>query len=230
MGESTTGSILLVEDEPRVADFVTRSLVEAGYEVESRSTFDSALEAWRTRHDAIILDLMLPGGSGLELVKRARESGDRTPVLILSAKGSMNERIAGLDAGADDYLPKPFGIEELLARLRVLLRRASGNQPPMAKVDDLQIDFGTRRVTRRGRIIFLSETEYRLLELLATRLGVPVSKREILQYLWDDPDRDDNVVEVYISYVRTKLERGGLSRLIHTVRGQGYVLAQEDGA
>jgi two-component system, OmpR family, response regulator MprA len=217
------GRILVIEDEVRVADFVEKSLGEAGYSVQTAIDYQGGREAWKTSGaDAVILDLMLPGGDGLDMLRELRAAGDQTPVLVLSAKASMSERVSGLDAGADDYLPKPFGIEELLARVRALLKRGKVTAPLVC--DDLLIDVLARRVSRAGRVVFLSETEFRLVELLASRHGEPVSKKEILKSVWNDPDRDDNVVEVYVSYLRGKLEWRGAKRLVHTVRGRGYRL------
>jgi DNA-binding response OmpR family regulator len=224
-----TPLILVVEDEERVASFVRQSLGEAGFEVSVARDVATGGTRWELEApDLVILDLMLPDGDGVDLLTSARQRGARTPVLVLSAKSSMSDRVSGLDAGADDYLPKPFGIEELLARVRVLLRRAKESHASVLQIDDLRIDFSSRRVLRANRLIFLSETEYRLLELLALNLGEPVSKRDILAQVWDDAERDDNVVEVYVSYLRTKLEWGRAKRLVHTIRGRGYVLSESD--
>ena len=221
----------MVEDEEHVASFVRQALDEAGYEVAVAGDAGSGERLWTTEDpDLVILDLMLPDRDGMELLDAAHQRAAKTPVLILSAKSAMSDRVKGLDAGADDYLGKPFGVEELLARVRVLLRRAKDTQPTILRCDDLQIDVISRRVTRGDRLIFLSETEYRLLELLANRQDSPVSKRELLAHVWDDPDRDDNVVEVYVSYVRNKLEWRGAKRLVHTVRGKGYMLSETGDA
>lgn len=216
--------ILVVEDEPNVSSFLEQSLREAGFRVVVAGDARTAEHYWSAEQiGLVVLDRMLPDRDGVDLLIEARNRGSQTPVLILSAKSSMPDRVRGLDSGADDYLAKPFGIEELLARVRVLLRRT---QPASFRCDDLQIDFATRRVTRAGRLIFLSETEYRLLEFLAAQRGRPASKRDLLGYVWDDTERNDNVVEVYVSYLRNKLERGGAKRLLHTVRGLGYVLSE----
>ncbi len=208
-----------------MASFVVRALTESGYEVVHASTVRTAERLWAERQpELVILDLMLPDGNGIDLLVAERSRGSQTPVLVLSAKSAMSDRVSGLDSGADDYLPKPFGIEELLARVRVLLRRERANGAGSLAIGGFCIDFDDRRVTLRGRTVFLSDTEYRLLELLAKNYRRPVSKAEILEHVWDDPQRDDNVVEVYVSYLRNKLERGKSPRLIHTVRGKGYVL------
>ncbi len=219
------GPILVVEDEERLASLLSRTLTEVGFEVITAGNCALAEQLWREQNPRlVVLDVMLPDGDGLQLLTSARVRGETTPVLVLSAKSSMSERVSGLDMGADDYLGKPFGIEELLARVRVLLRRS-----PIAAdaihLADLEIDPLARRVARGDRRIFLSETEYRILELLAGRVRQTVSKREILLTVWGDDERDENVVEVYVSYLRSKLEWGGASRLIHTVRGRGYVLS-----
>jgi DNA-binding response OmpR family regulator len=219
--------VLIIEDEHRVISFLQQALNEADYDVLAAETKASGEQLWTSKKpDLVILDLMLSDGDGLDLLAKVRAQSMSTPVLVLSAKSSMADRVSGLDAGADDYLPKPFGIEELLARLRVMLRRAREPHQSVFECGDLKMDLVSRRVTRSGRVVFLSETEYRMLELLAASNGEPVPKREMLRHVWDDPDRDDNVVEVYISYLRNKLEWGGASRLIHTVRGRGYVLAE----
>jgi DNA-binding response OmpR family regulator len=177
--------------------------------------------------DLVLLDLMLPDGDGLELLRDQREQGRRTPVIVLSAKSGLADRISGLDQGADDYLPKPFSVEELLARIRAQLRRSKDIPPSSVHVGDLEVDLFARRALLKGRNVFLSSTEFRLLELLANHLGQTVTKTQILEYVWDDPERDANVVEVYVNYLRNKLERGGAPRLIHTVRGRGYVLQRD---
>lgn len=210
-----------------MAEFVLKALCEEGFEAAHAEGFEEGLKEIETfKPDVVILDLMIPGGSGLDLLQQLRQEGNGVPVLVLSAKSSMQERVTGLDAGADDYLPKPFGIEELLARLRVLLRRKGSNANNTIHVGPLKIDLSGRRVHRDERLVFLSDTEFRLLEVLASQKGQPISKRQILTEVWDDPARDDNVVEVYIRYLRTKLERRDGQHLIHTVRGRGYVLSE----
>jgi two-component system copper resistance phosphate regulon response regulator CusR len=219
--------ILIVEDEPRVSDFLRQSLSEAGYDATGAFTQRQGEALWREQSpDLVILDLMLPDGSGMDLLRQVRRHGLQTPVLILTAKDTLPDRVAGLDAGGDDYLAKPFPLEELLARVRALLRRA-GQDGVVYRCGDLEIDVRRRRVTRAGRVVFLSSTEFSLLELLAQSKGLAVSKVEILRQVWDDVERDANVVEVYINYLRHKLERGGAPRLIRTVRGRGYSLDSE---
>jgi DNA-binding response OmpR family regulator len=225
--EAARPLILLVEDEKRVASFIEKSLLEAEFAVVVAGGAQAAAEIWEARSpDIVILDIMLPDQDGIEFLQVKRRGGFNTPVLLLSAKSSMSERVTGLDAGADDYLAKPFGIEELIARVRVLLRRASNQTSMVVKCGDFTLDGTSRRVTRAGRRVFLSETEYRLLEHLASRQGSPQSKREILGVVWEDTERDDNIVEVYVNYLRNKLEWGGASRILHTVKDRGYVLAE----
>ena len=221
----TSMHILLIEDEPQVASFVNQALADSGYTCSLAGTSEEGRAKWEGEEpDLVVLDLMLPDGDGLALLQELRDKGIVTPVLILTAKSGMGDRVSGLDAGADDYLIKPFGLEEFLARVRALLRRST---PTTLKVGDLELDFRQRRVRRANRVIFLSPTEYALMEILATHPREPVSKAQILEFVWDDPLRDPNSVEVYVKYLRSKLERGDATRLIHTVRGKGYLLSEE---
>lgn len=218
--------ILIVEDEPGLRGSVAQAFAEAGYGVIPAATLAEARAALaRAIPDLVILDVMLPDGNGMDLLEEIRGQG-QTPVLMLTARSGLEDRVRGLDGGADDYLVKPFRLEELLARVRALLRRTRlGSE--VITVGSLTIDLGQRRVTHEGRVIFLSTTEYTLLEQLARSAGEPVSKTAILRHVWDDESRAPNVVEVYINYLRHKLERGNSPRLIHTVRGRGYVLSGE---
>jgi DNA-binding response OmpR family regulator len=220
--------ILIVEDEPSVSAFIEQALSESGMDPFVAPDLAHARALWQQSDpDLVLLDLMLPDGDGLELLRDQREQGRRTPVIVLSAKSGLADRISGLDQGADDYLPKPFSVEELLARIRAQLRRSKDIPPSSVHVGDLEVDLFARRALLKGRNVFLSSTEFRLLELLANHLGQTVTKTQILEYVWDDPERDANVVEVYVNYLRNKLERGGAPRLIHTVRGRGYVLQRD---
>jgi two-component system, OmpR family, copper resistance phosphate regulon response regulator CusR len=219
--------VLIVEDEPNLARVVKQALDEAGYSahaVHSRAEGEAIIASGAL--DMMILDVMLPDGNGLDLLANLRRSSD-LPVLILTARGGLDERIRGLDGGADDYLVKPFRLEELLARVRALFRRARGTSETLA-LGELRIDFAARRVTQAGRVVFLSTTEYALLELLAKSRGRAVSKDEILRHVWDDAERGPNVVEVYVNYLRHKLERNGAPRLIHTVRRRGYLFDEAE--
>jgi len=218
--------ILVVEDEPALARMIAKYLSEAAFEVDVAHDIREALDAVEKGvPDLMLLDLMLPDGDGLDLLTTFRQTND-CPVLLLTARDTLQDRVSGLDKGADDYLVKPFQLEELHARIRALLRRSRGDGS-LVDVGDLRIDLSRRRVTRGGRLLYLSTTEYSVLELLARNLGQAVSKAAILGHVWDDSHRGANLVEVYVNYLRNKLERGGASRLVHTVRGKGYALAEE---
>jgi DNA-binding response OmpR family regulator len=219
--------ILVVEDEEDIVRFLDKALAESGMQPTFARNLKEAREEWeKNRPDLVLLDLMLPDGDGLDLLREKRNGGSHTPVVVLSARGGLADRVTGLDQGADDYLPKPFSVEELLARIRAQLRRGP-EIPASVKCGALEIDLFARRALLDGRLLFLSTTEFRLLELLANHISQPVSKAQILEYVWDDPERDPNVVEVYVNYLRNKLERGNAPRLIHTVRGKGYMLQSE---
>lgn len=218
--------VMLVEDEQAVLDFLTQALQQSGYESSRFSTGEAALASLETQEpDLIVLDVMLPDIDGFEVLRRLRTTS-KIPVLMLTARTSLQDRVKGLDAGADDYLPKPFMLEEFLARVRALLRRSLKDTSKL-QYGDLTVDTATRKVMRGSKAIFLSVTEFSLLELLLRTPESPVSKQTILEKVWDDTGyRDPNVVEVYVSYLRHKLERSGTTRLIHTVRGQGYMLGR----
>jgi len=217
---------MLVEDEQAVLDFLSQALHQSGFETLRFSTGEAALACLKeTEPDLVVLDVMLPDVDGFEVLRRLR-SKSKVPVLMLTARTSLQDRVTGLDAGADDYLPKPFMLEEFLARVRALLRRSLKDTSKL-QYGDLLVDTASRKVTRAGRAIYLSVTEFSLLELLIRTPETPVSKQTILEQVWDDTGyRDPNVVEVYVSYLRHKLERSGTTRLIHTVRGQGYMLGR----
>ncbi len=217
--------ILIIEDEPGVSDFLEQALQESGYETEVAWDGEQGLEFLRTRrYDLAILDINLPGLDGFGLLKQVRADGISVPIIVLTARGDSVDRVKGLDLGADDYLPKPFELDELTARVRAITRRGIS---PTLRCDDLSVDTASRRVERGGRPIYLSQTEYRLLERLMRRVGVPVSKTEILRDVWEeDGMRDPNVVEVYIRHLRNKLEAGGAKRLIFTMRGRGYAVTE----
>ena len=219
--------VLLIEDEAGVCEFLQQALEESGYSVVIRSTGPQGLEELlREAFDVALLDIMLPEMDGLTVLREARSHNVQTPVLLLTARNETTDKVAGLDLGADDYLAKPFRIEELLARVRALTRRTRSHQ---LEAGDLAMDTLRRTVERSGRALYLSPTEFSLLQLLLERQGQAVSKKEILAYVWrDDVTRDPNTVEVYINYLRNKLESGGGSRLIHTQRGAGYVLSGQE--
>lgn len=225
--------ILVVDDDRAVRESLRRSLEFNGYSVELASDGAQALEAIvANRPDAMVLDVMMPRLDGLEVARRLRSTGDDLPILVLTARDAVSDRVSGLDAGADDYLPKPFALEELLARLRALLRRSSNEGEPegVAKVlgfADLTLDPNTREVRRGEREISLTRTEFTLLELLLTYPKHVLTRGRILEEVWGyDFPTSGNALEVYIGYLRRKTEADGEPRLIHTVRGVGYVLRE----
>jgi two-component system OmpR family response regulator len=218
---------LLVEDDQRIAEFVANGLREAGFVVDHASEGDTGLDlATNGTHDVAVVDLMLPHLDGLGLIQRMRQRGVQTPVLILSAKHTVDDRVTGLTAGGDDYLTKPFAFPELLARVHALIRRAT--HAPVTthlSVGDLRLDLVTRTATREGRAIELRPREFTLLEYLMRNAGRVVSKTMILSHVWDYSfDPGTNVVDVLVFRLREKIDRGFETRLIHTVRGVGYVL------
>ena len=221
--------ILLVEDEPKVASFIRRALEEENYAVDVCGDGTMGLDwAQGVNYDLVILDLMLPGLPGLQLLKQLRAAEVKTPVLILTARSEVDQRVKGLDAGADDYLTKPFAIEELIARARALFRRASGTPTGTLQVDDLVLNPVTREVTRGGQRIELTAKEYALLEYLMRNAGRVLTRPMITEHVWDlDFDTFTNVIDVYISYLRNKIDRGRDSSLIQTVRGSGYMIRAE---
>ncbi|CAM2781291.1 response regulator transcription factor [Prescottella defluvii] len=223
--------ILVVDDDRAVRESLRRSLSFNGYTVELAVDGVDALEkVAASRPDALVLDVMMPRLDGLEVCRRLRSAGDDLPILVLTARDSVSERVAGLDAGADDYLPKPFALEELLARLRALLRRAApatGDDSEAMTFEDLTLDPVTREVTRAGRSISLTRTEFALLEMLMANPRRVLSRSRILEEVWGyDFPTSGNALEVYVGYLRRKTEAEGESRLIHTVRGVGYVLRE----
>ncbi len=224
--------ILVVDDDRAVRESLRRSLQFNGYQVETAGDGQQALESVTTaRPDAMVLDVMMPRLDGLEVCRRLRSTGDDLPILVLTARDAVSDRVSGLDAGADDYLPKPFALEELLARLRALLRRASNEQDDAAratlKFADLELDPGTRDVRRGERAISLTRTEFALLELFLAHPKQVLTRGRILEDVWGyDFPTSGNALEVYVGYLRRKTELEGESRLLHTVRGVGYVLRE----
>ena len=221
--------ILVIEDEPKVASFISRALQEESYAVDLCSDGVEGLElAKDIKYDVVILDLMIPNLPGLEVLKQLRKAKVATPVIILTARSEVNDRVAGLDAGADDYLTKPFSIEELVARVRARLRQ-TGNAMQILKVDDLELDPSTRLVTRGGERIELTTKEYALLEYLMRNAGRVLTRAMITEHVWNlDFDTFTNVIDVYISYLRHKIDRGHSKRLIQTIRGSGYRLQADE--
>ncbi len=226
--------ILVVDDDRSVRESLRRSLAFNGYQVELASDGQAALDAvLAQRPDAMVLDVMMPRLDGLEVCRRMRAAGDELPILVLTARDAVSDRVAGLDAGADDYLPKPFALEELLARLRALLRRrspddiaaaAAGQSKPL-EYADLSLDTVTSELRRGHRTISLTRTEFTLLELLLTNPRRVLTRSQILEQVWGyDFPTTGNALEVYVGYLRRKTEADGEPRLIHTVRGVGYVL------
>ncbi|MEU3274805.1 response regulator transcription factor [Saccharomonospora sp. NPDC006951] len=225
--------ILVVDDDRAVRESLRRSLEFNGYRVDVASDGAQALDKVTTdRPDAMVLDVMMPRLDGLEVARRLRSTGDDLPILVLTARDTVSDRVSGLDAGADDYLPKPFALEELLARLRALLRRANaeasvGPDSVILEFADLTLDPATREVRRGDRPISLTRTEFALLELLMSYPKHVLTRSRILEEVWGyDFPTSGNALEVYVGYLRRKTEAGGEPRLIHTVRGVGYVLRE----
>jgi DNA-binding response OmpR family regulator len=219
--------ILVVEDDRKVASFIQRGLEEEGMAVDVLNDGDdAAMQAHMVDYDCVVLDLMLPGRSGLQVLRDIRVRKPELPVLILSAQGSPEERVAGLNVGADDYMAKPFILAEVSARIRALLRRGKPRDTRL-RIGDLEIDTIRRRVSRGGRAIDLKPKEYALLEFLAQHSDRPVTRTHIIEHVWDIHfDSISNVVEVHINSLRNKIDRGA-APLIHTVRGVGYMLTDK---
>ena len=222
--------VLVVDDEPAVRTALERALRLEGYEVELAADGSEALHRLAlSSPDAIVLDVLMPDVDGLEVCRRLRAAEDKTPVLMLTARDAVEDRVAGLDAGADDYLVKPFALEELFARLRALLRRSvNGGAGAVLRFADLTMDTGTREVTRGDRRIELTRTEFLLLELFLRNPRQVLTRSLIFDRVWGyDFGPGSNALEVYVGYLRRKTEAGGEPRLIHTVRGVGYVLREQ---
>jgi len=228
MNETGT-TILVVEDDPAVRDALERALGFEGYTVETARDGGIALSMVReTTFDLILLDVMMPHVDGIETCRRIRASGDRVPILMLTAKTAVGDRVEGLDAGADDYVAKPFALDELLARVRALLRRATGDVSQVIRYEDLVIDPAARTVTRGEDPVQLTKTEFDLLVLLARTPGIVLDRDTIYEEIWGiDFLTSSNSLDVYVGYLRRKTEEGGRPRLIHTVRGVGYVLRSD---
>jgi len=218
--------ILLVEDDPDMARFITRGLSEQAYAVDAVSSGDAAIErAATTPYDAIVLDVMIPAPNGFEVCRRLRHDGVDAPILMLTARDAVTDRVEGLDSGADDYLVKPFEFAELLARVRALLRRRGTPQHPVLEVADLRIDTRSHRVTRGGDELTVTTKEYALLEFLVTNAGRVVGREEIAEHVWNEEfDPFTNLIEVYIGRLRRIVDRDRTPKLIHTIRGSGYIL------
>ncbi|MDD5468686.1 MAG: response regulator transcription factor [Anaerolineales bacterium] len=221
--------ILIIEDDEAILKFLRRGLAYEGYQIDTAIDGPAGLNIARdTPPDLVVLDLMLPGMDGLEVCRRLRAGGP-VPILILTAKDTVTDRIQGLDVGADDYMVKPFNLEELLARIRALLRRAQPSRPQVLQFVDLTLDTGTRQATRGDRTIALTAKEYELLELFLRHPRQVLTRDKIFDQVWGyDFGGESNIIEVYIRYLRQKLEGEGETRLIHTVRGMGYVLRESN--
>ncbi len=219
----------MVDDEPALRETLERALLAEGYAVETAPDGVVALRAVaRAAPDAIVLDVLMPGADGLEVTRRLRAEGHRVPILLLTARDAVDDRVAGLDAGADDYLVKPFALDELLARVRALLRRNAPEEAgEVLRFADVSLDTGTREVARGGRPIELTRTEFALLELFLRNPRQVLPRSLVFDRVWGyDFGPTSNALEVYIGYLRRKTEAGGESRLIHTARGVGYALRE----
>ncbi len=220
--------LLVIEDERKVLRGLQRGLADEGYEVVAASTGDVGYHLALSRpFDCIILDVLLPGKDGLQILKDLRQAGHTVPVLILTARDAVEDRVVGLDAGADDYLVKPFAFAELLARLRVLLRRGRGEPDTVLRADDLEMDLLQRRVLRTGKEISLTHRESELLEYLLRHKNSTVTRDMLGRDVWKEPGHAlTNVIDVFITYLRRKIEKPGSPPLIHTIRGVGYCLRE----
>jgi len=218
--------VLVVDDDKKTASFVSKALASDGFVADVLHSGDEALEAIsENAFDAVVLDIMLAGRDGLSVLKKLREMGNHTPVLLLSARGEVNERVEGLNAGADDYLSKPFALEEVIARVRALTRRSGEAAALVLRVADLTLDTITRRASRNGRNIELTAREYRLLDFLMRSSGRICSRMLILEKVWDYHfDPGSNIVDVYVRKLRDKIDDGSEVKLLHSVRGMGYVM------
>jgi two-component system OmpR family response regulator len=221
--------LLLIEDDKKIASFIIKGMKAAGFAVDHADNGQTGYDmAVSEPYDAAIIDVMLPGMSGLTIVEKLRREKAATPIIILSARGAIEDRVRGLQAGSDDYLTKPFAFSELLARVQALLRRASGaTEPTRLQEGDLAMDLITRRVERAGQVVDLQPLEFSLLEYLMRNKGRVVSKTMIMEHVWDYHfDPQSNVVEARISRLRDKIDKGFDSKMIRTVRGVGYVLEE----
>lgn len=223
--------ILIVEDERRLSAVLKKGLEENAFAVDTAFDGEEGLYMAETfTYDAVLLDIMLPGMDGLSVLEQLRSKNIAVPVLMLTARGEIEDRIKGLNFGADDYIPKPFDFSELLARLNAVIRRHKGKSSSIIAIGDLIIDTRSHSVTRAGKNISLSAREYNLLEYLTLNSGRVISRTELIEHVYDsDFDSDSNIVDVYISYLRGKLDKDAVVPLIHTVRGVGYILKHEIG-
>lgn len=218
--------ILVVEDEKKIADFIKRGLKEEGYAIDAAYDGEEGQFLAKTNpYDLILLDLMLPKLDGLTLCKNLRKSNIRTPIIMITAKDTVEDKVTGLDSGADDYITKPFAFEELLARIRAVLRPKETKTTNVLKAGDLVLDLVTHKVKRSGADIALTAKEYALLEYMMRNAGKVITRTMISEHVWDaDFDTFTNVIDVYINYLRKKIDSGSAKKLIQTVRGRGYIL------
>lgn len=218
--------ILIIEDEKHLAEILKKGLEENGFTVDMSFDGEEGLYMAETYpYDAVLLDIMLPRVDGLTILDNLRKKEMDVPVLLITAKGEVEERVKGLNIGADDYIAKPFDFSELLARLKAVIRRSKGKPSPIIKISDLIIDTNSRTVKRAEKEIKLSATEYKILEYLAINSGRVVSRTELIDHIYDfEFDLDSNVIDVYINYIRNKIDKGSNKQLIQTMRGVGYVL------
>ncbi|MBP1730136.1 MAG: winged-helix transcriptional response regulator [Deltaproteobacteria bacterium] len=221
--------LLLIEDETKVASFISKGLEEEGYTVQvAYNGADGLARLKRETYDIVLLDLMLPEIDGFEVLKTMRSWGNTTPVLILTAKSAKEDIVRGLDTGSDDYLTKPFSFEELLARIRALLRRKSGRDSLIVRYRDMTLDPLNRKLSIGPNDVELTDKEYMIMELLVKNSDRPVSRREVAEFVWQESGDSTNIVDVYINFLRKKIESISRKKYIHTVRGTGYILKEED--
>ena len=220
--------LLLIEDETKVASFISKGLEEEGYTVQvAYNGADGLARLKRETYDIVLLDLMLPEIDGFEVLKTMRSWGNTTPVLILTAKSAKEDIVRGLDTGSDDYLTKPFSFEELLARIRALLRRKSGRDSLIVRYRDMTLDPLNRKLSIGPNDVELTDKEYMIMELLVKNSDRPVSRREVAEFVWQESGDSTNIVDVYINFLRKKIESISRKKYIHTVRGTGYILKEE---
>lgn len=221
--------LLLAEDERDLNRIITKKLTSAGYSVDSFFDGEEAIQVLSyTEYDALILDIMMPKADGYAVLRAVRDAGKTTPVLFLTARDAVADRVKGLDSGANDYLVKPFSFDELLARIRAMTRTSFGVKDSLLTIADITLDSAAQTVRRAGRELTLSAKEYALLEYLMHNQGIILSREKIENHIWNlDYEGGTNVVDVYISYLRKKIDEGREKKLIHTVRGRGYVLREE---
>ncbi len=221
--------VLIVEDEKNLAKVLKKGLEESGFVIDIASDGEEGFYmANEFPFDALILDISLPKLDGLSILGKLREKGSKVPVLMLTARADVADKIKGLNTGADDYLAKPFDFAELLARLNSLLRRSKNTPSPVIKISDLEIDTNAREVCRSNKKIKLSSSEFNILEYLALNRGRVISRAELTDHIYNiDFDLDSNIIDVYINYLRNKIDKGYIKPLIHTIRGSGYILAEK---